>query len=124
MTRELFINGKLLRLHVADGFLTRARGLLWRKLAAGEGLLIKPCGAVHTFGMGYPIDVVFLDDNHRILKIVPNLAPWRVAACGGSRGVLELNAGQSSQLGLLVEQRLHLDSTAVAGMDQRWVNTR
>jgi uncharacterized membrane protein (UPF0127 family) len=124
MPRHLLINGMPLRLWVADEFITRARGLLGRKLAVGEGLLITPCGAVHTFGMGYPIDVMFLDDHHRILKIVPNLAPWRVATCRGSRAVLELPAGQARQLGLMVKQRLNLGSTAAAGVDRRRGSTR
>lgn len=108
MPRELLIHGNALRLHVADNFLTRARGLLGRKLALEEALLIRPCAAVHTFGMAYPIDAVFLDAHDRIRKIVPHLAPWRMAACGGSRAVLELNAGQARALGLEPGQRLSL----------------
>ncbi|MEO1767790.1 DUF192 domain-containing protein [Thiobacter aerophilum] len=106
MPRELLINGKVLRLHVADRFLARARGLLWRRLSREEGLLIVPCAAVHTFGMAYAIDAVFLDAQQRIRKIVAPLPPWRIAVCPSSRAVLELSAGQAEALGLEVGQSL------------------
>lgn len=109
MTTLHFQNGYSLRLRIASNFLTRARGLLGRKLERGEGLLIKPCSAVHTCGMGYAIDAIFLDGSNRILKVVSNLAPWRVAACAGSQAVLELNAGQANDLGLMAHQQLFLD---------------
>ncbi len=121
MPRELLINGNSLRLYLANRFLTRARGLLGRRLAAEEGLLIKPCAAVHTFGMSYPIDVVFLDRDNRILKIVSHLAPWRLAACGGSRAVLELNAGQARALGLKTDQRLPVEPITADGAGGRSV---
>ena len=51
-----------MRIHVARSFLQRARGLLGRApLAADEALLIRPCSSIHTFGMRFAIDVVFID---------------------------------------------------------------
>lgn len=82
------------RARLADSFFTRLKGLLGTKgLEAGEGLVIRPCGSVHTFGMKYAIDVVFAAADHRVLKTVPGLGPGRMAACGGSRYVVELPAG-------------------------------
>ncbi|MEO1766228.1 DUF192 domain-containing protein [Thiobacter aerophilum] len=77
-----------------------------RGLGREEGLLILPCAAVHTFGMAYAIDAVFLDARQRICRIVAPLPPWRIAVCPSSRAVLELSAGQAEALGLEVGQSL------------------
>ena len=79
----------------------RLRGLLGRlPLAAGEGMLIAPCGSVHTFLMGYPIDVVYLSREFVITKIVASLAPSRVSMGFGAAMTLELTAGAAADLGL------------------------
>jgi uncharacterized membrane protein (UPF0127 family) len=50
------------RVSLANTFVARARGLLGREgLVPGEGLVIEPCGSVHTVGMAFPIDVLHLD---------------------------------------------------------------
>ena len=65
---------------VADGFFSRARGLIARhRLAPPEGLLLRPCTSVHTAFMHYPIDVVYLDAEGSIVKVVHGLRPWRVS---------------------------------------------
>lgn len=85
-----------------EGSLERMRGLLWRPaLAPGQGLLIAPCNSVHTFGMRYAIDVVFLDREGRVLKVYPALKPLRMAMARGARQVIEMAAGEASRLGLL-----------------------
>jgi uncharacterized membrane protein (UPF0127 family) len=79
----------------------RMRGLLGRSaLKTGEGMLIKPCNAIHTLGMRYPIDAVFLGKDDRVLRIVRELKPLRTASCLRARGVLELAAGEAERLGL------------------------
>jgi len=81
-------------LTVADRPVTRVVGLLGRRdLSASEGLLIKPCNAIHMMFMRFAIDAVFLDKDWQVLKIVCDLGPWRVAACVGASMVLELRAG-------------------------------
>lgn len=87
--------------------LERMRGLLARPpLSSGQGLLIQPCNAVHTVGMGYPIDVVFLDRGLAVMKVVAGLRPWRMAACRGASSTLELAAGDAKRLALRIAQRL------------------
>ena len=79
---------------IADSGKRRSRGLLGRKgLAAGEGLWIVPCEAVHTFGMQFSIDLVYLDREYRIRKIRRNVPPWRLSACLRAHSVIELAAG-------------------------------
>lgn len=79
---------------VAFTFDRRKIGLLNRKnLTPGEGLLISKCHSIHTFGMNFPIDVVFLDDQGRVLDLSPNLQPGRLAKRAASFSVLELPVG-------------------------------
>ncbi|NKB38276.1 MAG: DUF192 domain-containing protein [Gammaproteobacteria bacterium] len=76
------------------------------KLEENEGLLITPCSSVHTFGMRYSIDVLFLDKQLTIVKTVESLKPWRVAASGLSSLVLELAEDSIRKLQLKTGQQL------------------
>ncbi len=85
----------------------RMRGLLARPpLARDEGLLITHCNSVHTVGMGYAIDLVYLDRRGTVLKQVSNLKPWRLSRCGGACMTLELLAGTLDALDLAAGSRL------------------
>jgi uncharacterized membrane protein (UPF0127 family) len=78
-TREAYLATQLA---VADTHWTRLRGLLGRSahdFGNGDGLWIVPCHGVHTLGMGFAIDVLYLDRNMTVIHIQPNLQPWRVA---------------------------------------------
>jgi uncharacterized membrane protein (UPF0127 family) len=94
---------------LADTVLTRMKGLLGRSgLDAGEGLLISPTGSIHMFFMRFPIDAVFLDRDLRVLEVVADLKPWRMAAKRGAKQVLEIRAGEAAARGLATGQRLVL----------------
>lgn len=75
-------------------------GLLVRPpLRAGEGLWLNPCGGIHTLGMRYPIDVLFLDRDLRILRIAASVPPWQIRlAPTATRSVVELPAGAATAL--------------------------
>jgi len=62
-------------------------------LQSGDALWIAPCEAIHTIGMKWPIDVVFIDGNYRVRKIARNVVPWRIAVCWAAASVIELSAG-------------------------------
>ena len=82
------------RLYVAETFWPRLFGLLGSKLDTGKALLIKSCSSIHTVGLKYPIDVLFLDAKNRIVSIRENLCPNRAAkAESGATSVLELPPG-------------------------------
>jgi uncharacterized protein len=90
-----------LRLIAVSTFWARARGLLGRPpLAANEALLLRPCRAVHTFFMRYPIDVVFLDRVGNVVAVREALRPWRVAFAPRARAALELLPMQARRFGL------------------------
>ena len=77
------------------------RGLLGRReLGTGHGILLRPASAIHCWFMRFAIDAVFLDGSDRVLKVAAELPPWRMAACKGSRAVLELPAGEAQRRGL------------------------
>jgi uncharacterized membrane protein (UPF0127 family) len=88
----------------------RMRGLLGRRgLSEGEGLLLQPAGSIHTFFMRFPIDAVFLDAERRVLKIAPDVRPWRTAAAKRAKAVLELAAGEATRVGLATGDVLQLE---------------
>ena len=83
------------------------RGLLGRPpLQAGQGLLIAPCPSVHTFGMRYALDLVYLDPEGQVLKLVRELKPWRMSSCPHAHATLELPAGAIERHGIQPEDRI------------------
>ncbi|HEY0829473.1 MAG TPA: DUF192 domain-containing protein [Bacilli bacterium] len=85
---------------VADRFMTRLKGWLGKKSlkANDETLLIVPCSSVHTFGMHFKIDVIFLDDKNLILHMIESMKPNRTSAIvPKAKKVLELPEGQISR---------------------------
>jgi uncharacterized membrane protein (UPF0127 family) len=90
-----------LRVRVAATWASRAIGLLGTKrLDDPCGLWIKPCRSIHTCWMRYAIDVVFIDADGFVTKVVPGLKPWRMASCRHACTTLELRAGLARRLGL------------------------
>ncbi len=78
---------------VATGFGARLLGLAWLDAErAGPGLLIPRCASVHSFGMRFELDLVFLDRDGAPLAIRRRLPPRRLAGCRGAAAVLELPA--------------------------------
>ena len=98
-----------LAVDVAATRAAKRRGLLGRdSLGATEGLLISPCKAVHTVGMRFPIDVVFIDRDGRAVRIVPSLQPWRIAMSARAKAVIELAAGTAAAADIRVGDLLYL----------------
>ena len=93
---------------MADSFLTRLAGLMFRKkLPSATGLLLFPCNSVHMCFMRFAIDVVYLDKDYKILKIVKDLKPWiGLSMCHKAWATLELNAGEADKLGHEVGRKL------------------
>jgi uncharacterized membrane protein (UPF0127 family) len=95
--------GAVLAEHVelATSFLQRLRGLIGRApLKAGEALLIEPCASIHTFFMRFPVDVIFLGRDLRVIDAIHALPPWRVTPFhSGAVTVVELPAGAIAQSG-------------------------
>lgn len=103
-----------MRIHTATRFRERLLGLLARpRLQPGEALLLRPCNSVHTCFMRYELDIVFVDAEGVVLKLVTGLRPWRAAACWSAKATLELAAGQAAALHIQPGQRLALPAPGV-----------
>lgn len=85
----------------------RARGLLGRHpLEWGAAWLFSPCSQIHTFGMHYAIDVLFCDAGWRVLDLLDELGPWRIAGHRHACATWELPAGSIRRLGLRLGDRV------------------
>jgi uncharacterized membrane protein (UPF0127 family) len=104
---------------VADTRAARNQGLLGREgLDASHAFVLSPCFAIHTAFMRFPIDVLFVDRDGCAVKIVPSLAPWRLAMAIRARHVVELAAGELRGSDVRVGDRLYL-TTAAGDADER-----
>jgi uncharacterized protein len=83
------------KLRVADTLFARMKGLLGKSvLAEGEGLWIRPCKGIHTFGMKFPIDAVFLNGANHVVAVKKELFPNRMTQVFfAAVSVLELPPG-------------------------------
>jgi uncharacterized membrane protein (UPF0127 family) len=92
--------------------LTRAernKGLLGRdSLDASAALVLSPCWSIHTMFMRFPIDVVFVDRDGRAVRIVRDLAPWRIAGARRAHATIELPAGSLRERDVRVGDELYL----------------
>ena len=91
-TRKTWLATKVRK---ADNFLTRLVGLLKRKnLGPEEALWLMPSKGIHTVGMKFPIDVVFLNRGNTVVGLVQGMAPCRLSSIHfTSYSVLELPTG-------------------------------
>ena len=86
---------------------SRRRGLLGRDaLAEGHALVLAPCGAIHTCFMRFPIDVLFVARDGRVLKMVEQIGAWRVTASLRAFATIELPAGALRRAGLAAGDRV------------------
>ncbi len=76
----------------------RRKGLLGRTgLDPDAAMILAPCGTVHTFFMQFAIDVVFVRRDGTIVKICPDLKPWRTAFAWGALAAIEFSAGGAAR---------------------------
>ncbi|HEX3819578.1 MAG TPA: DUF192 domain-containing protein [Candidatus Sulfotelmatobacter sp.] len=108
-TRQAYLATSLA---IADTHWTRLRGLLG--LAAddfrnGSGLWIVPCHGIHTLGMGFPIDVVYLDHENTVIHVQHQVRPWRFAAVRQrASSVLELPCAVTVETKTAVGDRIEI----------------
>lgn len=110
-TREMFVATEAI---VADSYLNRLVGLIGktkRWARAGAGLWIIPSQGVHTIGMLFPIDVVFLNREKEVIHVVEHLRPFRVSKITfKALSVLELPAHTIFRTGTRVGDKLEISS--------------
>ena len=104
-----------LRLFVARSRWARLLGLalLPRAPPAGCALVLPRCRAVHTVGMRFALDLVFLDPGGRVLRVALRVPPWRVVSCPGAAAVLEAPAVGRGMIPFVADER-HRNRLAAA----------
>lgn len=104
------------RLAVAGTHWSRLLGLIGKSSSdfpQGLGLLIVPCRGVHTLGMRFPIDVVYLTRENTVLHIEQGLAPWRFAPVRlAAASVLELPEATVHATGTTIGDQLEIQARA------------
>ena len=86
---------------------TRKRGLLGRdSLPTGHALIIAPSNMVHTFFMRFPIDILFVTRDGRVVKASPNVPARRVVGALRGFAVIELAAGELARSQTIAGDRI------------------
>jgi len=86
---------------------TRNKGLLGRdRLEEGTALVIAPCSLIHTFGMQFPIDVVYAGRDGRVVKLRRGLRASRLSGAMGAFAVIEMASGAIDRAGVRVGDQL------------------
>ena len=103
----------------ADNFLTRLVGLLRRtSLGPEEALWLIPSKGVHTFGMRFPIDIIFLNEDNKVIHTVRDLAPNRISRLQfRSRSILELPQGSIQKSATAVGDQIEILLAESSEMD-------
>lgn len=100
-------------LAIADTHWTRLRGLLGlsaNDFGNGRGLWIVPCHGVHTLGMGFAIDAIYLDASLTVVLVESGLRPWRFAPVRASAfSVLELPCSTAIKTGTAVGDKIEIN---------------
>lgn len=99
---------------VATTWWMRAKGLLGRRsLEPGAAMVFPRCRSIHTVGMQFPIDVLFVDKTWRVVAIQPNLGPWRIVGpFWKAWAAIELAAGSIARADPHMGDQLRLTPTA------------
>ncbi|MCF9047103.1 DUF192 domain-containing protein [Acinetobacter nectaris] len=105
-------------IYLAYSFFNRARGLLFRKkLMSNECLLISPCSSIHTIGMFYSLDIVFLDACGIIVEVYEDVKPFRFISSSHKRArtVVEFKGGCLKNLDIKLND--HLFETGIFNLE-------
>lgn len=113
-------------LELASSHWQRLKGLMFRRrISACKGMLLSPCSGVHTFWMRFPIDVLALDSDYRVIGLDDWVFPWRISFRSltlRTRHVIELSAGRCAELGItngdLIDIRTERPACSGAGSNQ------
>lgn len=97
------------RLIAAFDSSARRQGLLGRSgLGDGEGLVLAPCSSVHTAFMRFPIDLIFLARDGRVLQASPDVPPWRIRLHWRAFAVVELAGGSLARASTMDGDRMEV----------------
>lgn len=100
----------------ARDFFSRLKGLIGRSiLRDGEGLWMARCRAIHTFGMRFPLDVVFINGDMIVKKAVKSVHPFcPLVGCLSAKGVLELPEGTIERAQLQIGDKIEIFRNSIS----------
>jgi len=100
------------QVEVARSFWSRGKGLIGRKsLPADYGMVIRPCSSIHMFFMSIPLDVLYLDRQGRVIRVLSEIKPWRIGPIvPRGKWVIELPAGTAARTGTQVGDTVRVTS--------------
>lgn len=99
-----------LRLHEATAFDARRRGLAGvAGLPPDVALRIHRCWSVHTFGMAFALDLVWLDRHDRVVRLDRGVPPRRLRTCARARRVVETAAGSGDRFAVALDSEALTD---------------
>lgn len=86
----------------ADNFFTRFRGLMFvKEIEDNYALHITPCNQIHMLNMRFALDVIYLDQNGRVVRVDENVQPGRICkTVKQSKSVIEMKASAAAKLGI------------------------
>ncbi|WP_291632494.1 DUF192 domain-containing protein [Clostridium sp.] len=84
---------------IADSYTKRLLGYMFRKKPHHDAILLKPCNSIHTFSMKFNIDVLFLNEQMKVIKKTENLKPGKVITkVRGAKIVIESKEGAFNKI--------------------------
>ena len=111
-------DGRVVAPHVAvaGSVWSRFLGLMFRaSLPEGHGLALRPCNSIHMFFMRFPLDVLFVDGDGRVVRVLNGIRPWRASTIvRGAKAAIELPAGTAARAGVTVGTTVHMVADATA----------
>jgi uncharacterized protein len=106
---------------VAVTSVDRRRGLLGRDdFDVSAAFVLSPCCAIHTAFMRFPIDVMFLDREGEVIKIVRDIAPWRMVVAPRARAVVEFAGGSLRSRDIQPGDRIYLRGVRASAGAEPW----
>ncbi|ART75880.1 hypothetical protein B4U37_07485 [Sutcliffiella horikoshii] len=94
-------DAQMLHINIADTFTKRFIGLMFKRSIHNKGIMLSPCNSVHMFFMRFPIDIIFVNGDGRILLSIKELKPWRVSPIvKNSSHVIEMPCGSIERYNL------------------------
>ncbi|MEO0442414.1 MAG: DUF192 domain-containing protein [Pseudomonadota bacterium] len=113
ITREREALATIKRVARTTNSIERMKGLLGTAaLTIDQGMWLSACNSIHTFFMGYDLDIVYLDGDQKICRLVSTIKPWRVDFCLRARSVLEIRSGEIDRLGLALGDHIHWEASS------------
>ncbi len=83
--------------------------MLWKDFGTSKGLLLPSTNAIHTFFVRFPLDVVFLDKDYKVIQVVEGLRPWSFSPIvWKAKHTLELPAGSIKRHKLEINDKIYL----------------